>query len=82
MTRRDKLSKSDQDPHQTDRDAEALANMPKSQHFAKGTFIVYNNVRAEILAVESWTTWPRSETLLRVAWDDGTVSLIKPIALN
>lgn len=71
-----KLSKSD-DPQAK----QEIANLGVSRHFTTGSFVVTNNRRAEILAVHT-KTWPHRETHLRLAWEDGTVSLIKPIALN
>ena len=53
----------------------------KSQHFKTNTWVVMNNARGEILAVET-EKWPVLKRYLRIAWEDGTVSLIKPIALN
>lgn len=75
-----KISKSDQDPNQIDKDREGLANMlsKRSQHFTTGSFVIWNNVRGEILEQVS----DGGRNLLRVRWDDGSVCLVEPIALN
>lgn len=55
-----------------------MGKISKSQHFEVGTFIVHANVRGEVLEriVSS------DETHLRIKWHDGSMSLIKPFALN
>jgi hypothetical protein len=58
-----------------------MPNMPNSEHFTTGSFVVMNNHRGEILAVET-EGWPVVKKYLRVAWEDGSVSRIEPIALN
>ena len=49
----DKISKSNQDPHQTDSDREALKKLlsKKSQHFSVGSHVLANNVRGEIVGI-------------------------------
>lgn len=76
-----KLSKSDKiDKNEEARIREQLSNPRTSQHFAIGTFIVeYGKGRGEILAVLRCS---KAETLLRVRWEDGSVGITKPIALN
>jgi len=55
--------------------------MSESQHFKTNTWVVINNHRGEILAVET-EKWPVLKRYLRIAWEDGTVSRIEPIALS
>ena len=45
-----KISKSDQDPHQTDHDRTALEEFlsKKSQHFAVGSWVVYEGERWQV----------------------------------
>lgn len=78
-----KLSKSDKiDKEQEAKDKELLDNPKLSMHFKVGTFIVqYGKGRGEILAVRRCKC-SKGETLLRVRWEDGSVSNTKPIALN
>lgn len=79
-----KISKSDQDPHQTDKDKSELDKLlaKKSQHFAVGTRIVEHGRGAgEILKVLTCKCSKR-ETMLWVQWDDGSMSTTMPIALN
>jgi activator of HSP90 ATPase len=77
-----KISKSDVlDNEQEARTKHALENWPESQHFTKGTFVMHANKRGEILAVLRCKC-PRGEKALRVRWEDDSVSLIEPFALN
>ncbi len=74
-----KISKKDQDPSQVDKDREALAAMAvESPHFKPGTYVLVNNRRAEVLSIYEA---PKS-TWLRVKWDDGVISALRPRALN
>lgn len=53
----------------------------KSQHFAVGTKIICNQRTGLILErVRCGYLAPR--TLLRIRWEDGSVGIIEPIALN
>lgn len=73
-----KISKSDQDPHQTDSDRERLFHGPlsvPSQHFSVGT-------RVCMAGQGAGTIDDASDGLLTVTWDDGSVSSIRPFALN
>lgn len=72
-----KYSKSDQDPHQTDRDREAMAEFAKttSQHFAVGTFVIRNHERAEVIGR------PGNGFML-VQYADGTTEILRPYALQ
>jgi len=75
-----KISKSDQDPHQTDRDAEGLAMLwsKRSSHFVPGTDIMLNNRRGRVLG-----RFERdSLNHLAILWEDGTLESITPRALN
>lgn len=49
--------------------------MKKCEHFAGGTRVTMNNRSGEV--VENL-----GDGLLTVGWDDGSMSTIKPIALN
>lgn len=77
-----KISKSDLVLPRAEEDAQRAAQAakprPKSQHFEVGTFVVHANVHGEVLEriVSS------DETHLRIKWHDGSMSLIKPFALN
>lgn len=71
-----KLSKSD-DPQAV----QDIAQLPVCQHFKKRTWILQNNRRGEIVA-EMTCKCIRSEKSLRVAWEDGSVSVVRPMALN
>lgn len=76
-----KLSKSDSlDKAQEQRDREWLATLKPSKHFAKGEFILCDNRRGEILMHKIRRS--DSAHVLTIVWDDGSVSTIKPIALN
>jgi hypothetical protein len=78
-----KLSKSDKiDKEQEAKDKELLNNPKLSMHFKVGTFIIqHDKGRGEILRVLTCKCSKR-ETVLQVRWDDGTISLTKPFALN
>lgn len=71
-----KYSKSDQDPHQTDRDAEAMAEFAKtkSQHFEVGSFVINQHERAEVIE--------RGPGYIIVRYADGTVEGLRPFALS
>lgn len=70
----EKLSKSD-DPQAVNK----VSTMPTSKHFTKGSRVQYGHQHGEVLDV---LTYPNGETSLRVGWDDGTVSIVQPFALN
>lgn len=72
-----KLSKSD-GPQQQEEIARRV-----SSHFTVGSFVVLNNRRGEIKRVFSEPeAIDVDATYLRILWDSGSVSIVKPIALN
>lgn len=71
-----KLSKSD-DPQAV----QEIASLPVSKHFTVGESIVMDNRRGEILAVLTCKC-RLAEKALRIRWDDGSMGIIEPIALN
>jgi hypothetical protein len=75
-----KISKSDTTPEMEAKAEEYRLAMLKKQclHFAVGTWIMYNNIRGEILDRYQWD----GTTYLLVQWEDGSVSRTEPIALN
>jgi hypothetical protein len=75
-----KLSKSDTiNKTQEAKDREWLNSLKPSEHFSVGSrVIIAQNKRGTVLAV----LVSSDETLLRVKWDDDSISNIKPIALN
>lgn len=78
-----KISKSDTTP-EMEADAEAWRQKmlaKKCQHFAVGTWIMQNNRRGQILR---YTTRRDNSgvVLLRIRWEDGSMSAIEPHALN
>lgn len=75
-----KISKKDQDPTQVEQDGAALAVLAgkKSEHFAVGTYVMANNRRGEILESLQLSTG----NYLRIAWEDGSITYDKPLALN
>lgn len=75
-----KISKSDTTPEMEKRDADARASLSEKvcQHFAVGTSIHRRYQRGEI--IERFST--DGSTYLRIRWEDGSVSLTKPHALN
>ncbi len=79
-----KISKKNQDPHQTDTDRAEIEKIlsKKSEHFAVGTYIVCNYQRG--LVLEHLVASDGSGiNLLRVEWDHKTeTECIAPIALN
>lgn len=79
-----KISKSDYQTTSVDKEHEThwdkVSSRAKSKHFTRGSRVLYNNVSGEILAVLNGVSV--NETLLRILWEDDTVSNIKPIALN
>lgn len=72
-----KYSKKDQDPHQTDRDREAMAEFAKttSQHFLVGTFVRNNGELAEVVA-RPGNGW------MLVRYADDTTEILRPLALQ
>ena len=78
-----KISKKDQDPSQVHQDATALAELSKrrSRHFAVGTDILCLGRRGTIVRVLHCKC-PANETALHIRWDDDSMSIIEPHALN
>lgn len=75
-----KISKSDTTP-EMEREAETWRQKRLAetcQHFAVGTWIMSNNYRGQILSRYQ----DAQSTLLRVLWEDCTVSVVQPYALN
>lgn len=78
-----KISKSDTTPEDEARGREARARFleKRCRHFEVGTGIMYQNRTGTILErVPCGITGPR--ILLRIRWEDGSVGIIKPHALN
>lgn len=78
-----KISKKDQDPRQIDSDREGIERLlaMKSPHFTMGTRIVHNQRSGEIVNILTCKCM-FADKALRVRWDDGSMSTIKPFALN
>ena len=78
-----KISKSKTlDKDQEQRDKDFLNNMPTSPHFTVGTWIMRAPYRrGEILDVFTCKC-DRAEKSLRIRWEDDTISVIRPHALN
>lgn len=73
----DKISKSDMPidrrPHHEI--MQSFFNSPPCQHFLGGTRITLNNQGGEVIENDG-------SGALTIGWDDGSISTIKPIALN
>lgn len=55
----------------------------KSEHFDVGTWILSGGRRGLISShFYTGSLSPYTETYLQVRWEDGSIELIKPIALN
>lgn len=53
----------------------------KSEHFTVGSHILLNNRRGEITSLLSCKC-SRSEKALRIRWEDGSLGIVAPFALN
>lgn len=78
-----KISKSDTTPEMEERANTGIARLQtiKSKHFTVGTFVQMDNKTMEVLDVVERPI-PYRETYLLVRFDDGSMRLIKPYALN
>lgn len=83
-----KISKSDKPIDREEEQAEKnwLDNLPKSQHFAIGTGVMCKGrtgVITEILVCPGRALeWCDCQNALRIEWEDGTMGVLTPFALN